>query len=94
MGLGDRLEHRPYNLSPGARQRVALARALVNNPLLVLCDEPAGDLDQEAAESLATLIFDLHAEHQGILIIATHDPALAARCPVRYELTGGTVVPL
>ena len=55
------------HLSPGARQRVALARALVNNPPLVLCDEPAGDLDQEAAESLATLLFDLHAEHQGIL---------------------------
>ncbi len=94
VGLGDRLEHRPRDLSPGERQRVALARAFVNHPPLILCDEPSGDLDQQAAESLATLLFDLHAEHPAILIVATHDPALAARCPVRYELTGGTVVPL
>jgi ABC-type lipoprotein export system ATPase subunit len=93
VGLGDRLEHRPGDLTPGERQRVALARAFVNGPALVLCDEPAGDLDQTAAESLATLLADLHAEHESILIVATHDAALASRCAVRYELTGGTLVP-
>ena len=93
MGLGDRLEHRPGDLTSGERQRVALARAFINGPALVLCDEPAGDLDQTAAESLATLLADLHAEHQSILIVATHDAALASRCAMRYELTGGTLVP-
>jgi ABC-type sugar transport system ATPase subunit len=93
LGLTPLLGRRPRALSGGERQRVALARAFVNGPALVLCDEPAGDLDQTAAESLATLLADLHAEHESILIVATHDAALASRCAVRYELTGGTLVP-
>jgi len=86
VGLGERLDHRPAELSGGERQRVALARALVRQPLLLLCDEPTGNLDRESSEAVASLLFELHREQHAILIIVTHNAELGARCPMRYRL--------
>jgi lipoprotein-releasing system ATP-binding protein len=92
VGLGDRLEHRPGELSGGEKQRAAVARALIRDPLLVLCDEPTGNLDKASADTVATLVLDLHARRNTILIVVTHSAALAERFPIRYEMNGGTLV--
>jgi len=86
VGLNQRLEHRPAELSGGEKQRVALARALVCEPSLLLCDEPTGSLDRESAENVATLLLDLHAKQKTILVVVTHNLELAARFPRRFEL--------
>lgn len=86
VGLSDRLEHRPAELSGGEKQRVAIARALIRQPLLLLCDEPTGNLDHAAAENVASLLLDLHQQQQTILIVVTHSAELAARFPVKYEV--------
>jgi lipoprotein-releasing system ATP-binding protein len=87
VGLKDRLEHRPAELSGGEKQRVALARALVMKPQLLLCDEPTGNLDHQAAEVVASLLLELHQQQQTILVVVTHNAELASRFPLRYELT-------
>jgi lipoprotein-releasing system ATP-binding protein len=92
VGLGDRLDHRPAELSGGEKQRAALARALIRNPALLLCDEPTGNLDRAAAGTVADLLLQLHAGRNTILVVVTHSAALAARLPVRYEMNGGTLV--
>ncbi len=86
VGLAERKEHRPAELSGGEKQRVALARALIREPLLVLCDEPTGNLDRRSAEAAADLLVELHRRQQTILVVVTHSAELAARFPVRYEL--------
>ena len=86
VGLAERLEHRPAELSGGEKQRVALARALIMKPLLLLCDEPTGNLDHNSAEVVATLLLELHRRQETILIIVTHNEELAARFPTRYKL--------
>jgi lipoprotein-releasing system ATP-binding protein len=86
VGLKDRLDHRPAELSGGEKQRVALARALVMKPQLLLCDEPTGNLDHEAAEVVASLLLELHQQQQTILVVVTHNAELASRFPLRYEL--------
>jgi lipoprotein-releasing system ATP-binding protein len=86
VGLGDRLDHRPAELSGGEKQRVALARALIRKPLLLLCDEPTGNLDQSSADVVASLLLELHKEQQTILIVVTHSAELAGRFAARYEL--------
>ena len=86
VGLGDRLDHRPAELSGGERQRAAIARALIRTPRLLLCDEPTGNLDRAAADTVASLLMNLHQKHQMILIVVTHSPQLAARFPTRFEL--------
>ena len=93
VGLGDRLEHRPAELSGGEKQRAALARALINRPVVLLCDEPTGNLDIRAADAVAGLLLDLHAARDTILIVVTHSAHLAGKFPVRYEMTAGTLVP-
>ncbi len=86
VGLAERIEHRPGELSGGEKQRVALARALICKPLLLLCDEPTGNLDSESAGVVTELLLELHAKQQTVLIVVTHNPALAQRFPIRFEL--------
>jgi lipoprotein-releasing system ATP-binding protein len=87
VGLSGRLDHRPAELSGGEKQRVALARALINEPVLLLCDEPTGNLDRKSAEAVGSLLLDLHAGRQTILIVVTHSAELASKLPVQYEMT-------
>jgi len=89
VGLADRMDHRPAELSGGESQRVAVARALVQRPRLLLCDEPTGNLDPSTARSVADLLFELHAAHRNILIVVTHSLELAARFGRRCELRDG-----
>ena len=92
VGLQDRLEHRPSELSGGEKQRAALARALIRNPSLLLCDEPTGNLDRSSADGVASLLLELHASARTILVLVTHSQALADRFPVRYLMDGGKLV--
>jgi len=89
VGLGERLDHRPAELSGGEKQRAAVARALILNPTLLLCDEPTGNLDRSSADAVAELLLGLHAARNTILIIVTHNALLAERFPTRYEMDGG-----
>jgi len=86
VGLEDRLDHRPGELSGGEKQRAAIARALIRNPMLLLCDEPTGNLDASIADSVADLLLDLHARHNTILVVVTHSATLAERFPTRYRM--------
>ena len=89
VGLAERLDHRPGELSGGEKQRVAIARALIRAPQLILCDEPTGNLDQATAVTVASLLLDLHRQQQSILIVVTHSDRLAAQFPIRFEISGG-----
>jgi lipoprotein-releasing system ATP-binding protein len=86
VGLSHRVTHLPGQLSGGEKQRVALARALVRRPRLLLCDEPTGNLDRAAADSVASLLFDLQRQQNAMLIVVTHSADLAARFPIRFDL--------
>jgi lipoprotein-releasing system ATP-binding protein len=92
VGLADRLDHRPGELSGGEKQRAAVARALIRDPVMLLCDEPTGNLDRASAEAVANLLLELHARRRTILVVVTHSAALAARFPVRYDMDAGRLV--
>jgi lipoprotein-releasing system ATP-binding protein len=87
VGLSERIHHRPAELSGGEKQRAALARALIMRPKLLLCDEPTGNLDEKAADNVASLLLELHGRQETILVVVTHSAELAARLPRRYRLT-------
>ena len=89
VGLGGRIDHRPGQLSGGERQRVAVVRALINQPELLLADEPTGALDRAAAEELARLLIELNREERVTLILVTHAPDLAARMKRVFQLQDG-----
>jgi ABC-type lipoprotein export system ATPase subunit len=91
VGLGQRMTHRPTELSGGEQQRVAIARALVNDPELLLADEPTGNLDSHTGEEIMDLLLSLRAEKSTTLIIATHDAELAARAPKVVQLVDGQI---
>ena len=92
VGLAKRLEHRPYELSGGEQQRVAIARALVNEPDLILADEPTGNLDSHTGADIIQLLQTLREERQATFILATHDAQIAARAPRVIELADGHLV--
>ncbi|GBD37414.1 Lipoprotein-releasing system ATP-binding protein LolD [bacterium HR36] len=93
VGLSHRLQHHPAELSGGERQRVAIARALINNPTLILADEPTGNLDRHSAQHVASLLRDLVHAHNVILVLATHSLEIARRFPRIYELLDGQLHP-
>ena len=94
VGLAERLDHRPAQLSGGEKQRAALARALIMKPQLLLCDEPTGNLDQKSAEIVADLLLETHQNAETILIVVTHSKELAARFPQRFEMKNQHLEPL
>ncbi len=91
LGLSQRYKHRPMQLSGGERQRAAVARALINNPQVVLADEPSGSLDSHNREELHRLFFDLRRDMGHTFVIVTHDEGLAARCDREIHLIDGTI---
>jgi ABC-type lipoprotein export system ATPase subunit len=91
VGLEQRMEHKPYELSGGEQQRVAIARALINRPDILLADEPTGNLDSHTGQEIIELLCNLRTESETTLVIATHDPELAARAPRVVHLVDGQV---
>jgi lipoprotein-releasing system ATP-binding protein len=91
VGLSGRLEHRPAELSGGERQRVAVARALVLKPVILLADEPTGNLDRHAARSVGEVLLELHREQRTMLVVVTHSPELARLFPRLVEMADGTL---
>jgi ABC-type lipoprotein export system ATPase subunit len=91
VGLAERKQHRPAELSGGEQQRVAVARALVNEPLVLLADEPSGNLDRASSELLHDLLEGLVREKGQTTLVATHDERLAVRADEVYRLEGGTL---
>ena len=92
VGLKDRMDHYPRQLSGGQEQRVGIARAIVADPTFLLCDEPTGDLDRKSADEIMDLIDRLVSEHGKTVLLVTHDPAAAQRAHVVFHLDKGVLV--
>ena len=92
LGLAERLEHKPSQLSGGEQQRVAIARALINNPAVLFADEPSGNLDSKTKDELHRLFFDLRNRYGQTIVIVTHDPDLAKMCDRSLYMVDGVFV--
>jgi len=92
VGLADRIDHYPAQLSGGEQQRVAIARAMASEPMLLFADEPTGNLDTATGAAIMDMLFARHAASGVTLFVITHDPALAARCARVIELADGRIV--
>lgn len=92
LGLSERLEHKPSQLSGGEQQRVAIARALINNPAVLFADEPSGNLDSKTKDELHRLFFDLRDKYGQTIVIVTHDPDLAKMCDRSLYMVDGVFV--
>ena len=92
MGLGERLTHKPSQLSGGEQQRVAIARALINRPAVLFADEPSGNLDTKTKEEIHNLFFQLREKYGQTVVIVTHDPDLAAMCDRSLYMVDGVFV--
>jgi len=93
VGLADRMQHLPPELSGGKQQRVAIARALINDPSIIFADEPTGNLDSKTGEGIVELLMTLVQEKNKTLVVVTHDPALATRGTRRLEIRDGILLP-
>jgi lipoprotein-releasing system ATP-binding protein len=92
LGLGDRLGHRPSELSGGEQQRVAIARALMNDPEMLLCDEPTGNLDSEMGKEILGILFGLNKKNKATLVIVTHDKEIAKMADRILEMKDGRII--
>lgn len=92
LGLADRMKHYPSQLSGGQQQRAAIARALINNPDVLLCDEPTGNLDQKTGDDVMELLLKLNKTEKRTIVIVTHNPEIAARCERTIEISDGVLV--
>ncbi len=92
LGLTDRLKHYPLQLSGGQQQRTAIARALINNPNVLLCDEPTGNLDQKTGDDVMELLLQLNKTEKRTIVIVTHNPEISARCGRTIEIADGALV--
>ncbi len=92
LGLEQRIDHRPSQLSGGEQQRVAVARALMNNPGYILADEPTGNLDKKNTQALLELLFEIRDEEQVALVLVTHDSGIADKADHKFELSDGKLV--
>jgi putative ABC transport system ATP-binding protein len=92
VGLADRMNHYPRQLSGGQEQRVTIARAIVSDPTFLLCDEPTGDLDRRSADEIMELILRLVKEHGKTVLMVTHDPVVARKADITLHLEKGALV--
>ena len=92
VGLGDRIDHYPLQLSGGEQQRVALARAFIHRPKIMFADEPTGNLDAETSGPIVEMLFRLNREAGTALVLVTHDPTLAAKARRVVKMSGGTII--
>lgn len=92
VGLGDRMDHYPLQLSGGEQQRVALARAFIHRPKILFADEPTGNLDSGTSEPIVEMLFRLNREAETALVLVTHDPGIAAKARRVVTMSGGRIV--